>query len=372
MREKGTRVPSQPEVATGRVVGPSVVESREVRIPSWLALVAGCLLGGCIAQGGAFDERAVVGEAPNGVGVVPARSVAATSITEVGAPGPTAGLAAGTERRLTPHLIIISIDGLRPDAIERYSARTLLRLLSEGAYTLEAETIYPSKTLPSHTSMLTGLPPSEHGVTWNSDQTRAHGVVSATTVFEAAEAEGLRTAAFFSKSKFQHLRKPGTLDHSEAPRGLNFLMATETVEAAMRYLKHRHPDLIFIHIAEPDYAGHTIGWMSSVYGWAVRRADAAVARVLAEADRFWGQGNYTVLITSDHGGHGRTHGSTDSRDMTIPWIAWGHGVRAGELPARTIRTMDTAATALWLLGLERPAAWVGRPVEAAFLGSGVP
>lgn len=322
-----------------------------------LTLLVGALLAGCVAQG------VVAGEEPDH-GAARLSGVATTPV-RAGDAGQTVNPAHGL--RLTPHLIIISIDGLRPDAIERYSARALRRLIGEGAYSLEAETIFPSKTLPSHTSMLTGLPPSEHGVLWNSDQTRETGVVTSTTVFEVASAAGLRTAAFFSKSKFQHLRKPGTLDHSEAPSGLNlFYMATETVEAALRYLRHRRPDLVFIHIAEPDYAGHIFGWMSTVYGWGVRRADAAVARILAEADQAYGQGNYTVLITSDHGGHGRTHGTTDPRDMTIPWIAWGYGVRPGELPARTIRTMDTAATALWLLGIEPPSDWVGRPVRGAF------
>lgn len=270
--------------------------------------------------------------------------------------------------RLTPHLIIISIDGLRPDAIERYSASTLQRLISGGAWTLEASTVKPSHTLPSHTSMLTGVPPSEHGVTWNTDRTGELGRVDAATVFEIAGSEGLRTAAFFSKTKFEHLRKPGTLDHSEGPPRLNYLMATETVESAVRYLRHRRPDLIFIHIAEPDYAGHVFGWMGRVYGWAVRRADAAVARIIAEAERTYGPGNYTVLITSDHGGHGRGHGTEDPRDMTIPWIVWGRGVSPGELPGGTIRTMDTAATALWLLGIEPPSNWAGTPVRLAFEG----
>lgn len=270
------------------------------------------------------------------------------------------------ERGLTDHLIIISIDGLRPDAIERYSARTLSRLLREGAYSLEARTIYPSRTLPSHTSMLTGLPPDQHGITWNDDRTETTGVVDAVTIFELAKARGLKTAAFFSKSKFHHLRKPGTLDHSEAPGGLNFLMATETVEAAVRYLRHERPHLLFVHIAEPDYAGHTIGWMSFVYGWAVRRADAAVARVIREADAAYGEGGYTLIVTSDHGGHGRSHGSDDPRDMTIPWVAWGRGVLPGALAEVEIRTMDTAATALWLLGVAVPADWEGRPVHSAF------
>lgn len=272
-----------------------------------------------------------------------------------------------TSGGISEYLIIISIDGLRPDAIARYSAHTLQRLLREGAYSLSAQTIHPSRTLPSHTSMLTGLPPAAHGVMWNEDSKEATNVVAAATIFELARARGLRTAAFFSKSKFSYLQKPGTLDHTIAPGRLNSLMATETVEAAVRYLNHERPNLLFIHIGEPDYAGHTVGWMSFVYGWAVRRADGAVARVLEEAEAALGAGNYTVIVTADHGGHGRDHGTDDPRDMTIPWIVWGRGVRPGEITARPIQTMDTAATALWLLGVRRPAHWAGQPVRAAFL-----
>lgn len=323
----------------------------------WLTLSLGLLLSGCSIRSDdtIWQSRGEPADSPD----------PGESSVDHGS-GMDRGLAGIGVGRRTPHLIMISIDGLRPDAIRHFSARTLERLISEGAYTLEAETIFPSKTLPSHISMLTGLPPAGHGVTWNSDETDRHGLVDVVTVFEAATAKGLGTAAFFSKSKFHHLLKPGTLDHAEAPRGMVYLMSTETVESATRYLKHRRPDLIFIHIAEPDYAGHLIGWMSRVYGWAVRRADSAIARILAEADRHLGHGNYTVLITSDHGGHGRSHGSADPRDMTIPWIVWGHGVRAGELTPWSVRTMDTAATALWLLGVDRPTEWVGRPVTAAF------
>ena len=62
------------------------------------------------------------------------------------------------------HVVVVSIDGLRPDAIETYGAATLQRLMREGSYTLSGSTIDPSKTLPSHTSMLTGQPPERHGV----------------------------------------------------------------------------------------------------------------------------------------------------------------------------------------------------------------
>jgi arylsulfatase A-like enzyme len=109
--------------------------------------------------------------------------------------------------------------------------------------------------------------------------------------------------------------------------------------------------------------------MSASYGRAVRKADDAVAEVLQAADDAFGRGQYTVILTSDHGGHGRTHGTADARDVTIPWIVWGAGVRAGGVLPAGVRTMDTAATALWLLGVAQVEPAVGVPVRAAFAGS---
>lgn len=268
---------------------------------------------------------------------------------------------------ITEHVIVVSIDGLRPDAIDRYDAKTIRRMMREGAYSLEAQTIFPSKTLPSHTSMLTGVPPEVHGITFNSRKSDEYGVVEVPTVFAAAKRAGYHTAAFFSKAKFRHLAQPGSLDYWQGPgSNLTHWMATKTVPDVVAYLEYEKPNLLFVHIGEPDYAGHTIGWMSFAYGWAVKRADGAVATILKAADEAFGRGNYTVILTADHGGHGRSHGSDDPRDMTIPWIAWGKGVRPiGPIEA-PIRTMDTAATALWLLGVAAPPEWVGTPVLAAF------
>ncbi|MEX2154297.1 MAG: alkaline phosphatase family protein [Gemmatimonadaceae bacterium] len=278
--------------------------------------------------------------------------------------------------RVTDHVVIISLDGLRPDAIEKFGAKHILRLMREGSYTLKAQTILPSKTLPSHTSMLTGVDADQHGITWNSDETDEHGHVDVPTVFGLAKAAGLHTAAFFSKTKFHHLERPMTLDYVKSPKG-GLLTGRFSAERTSQYVEDYlestpiDPNLIFVHIGEPDYAGHIFGWMSGMYGRAVRQADEAVADVLDEANDRFGAGNYTVIVTADHGGHGRDHGSSDPRDTTIPWIVWGKGVQAGAALPTGIRTMDTAATALWMLGVDAPMAWVGRPVSAAFSATAV-
>jgi arylsulfatase A-like enzyme len=52
--------------------------------------------------------------------------------------------------------------------------------------------------------------------------------------------------------------------------------------------------------------------------------------------------------------------------MTIPWIAWGAGVKPGVEIKDPISTCDTAATALWLLDVAVPKDWDGKPVVSAF------
>lgn len=284
-------------------------------------------------------------------------------IAEPRDPAPQAWSAA----RVTPHVVIVSIDGLRPDAIATFPAETLQRLVREGSYSLAATTIMPSKTLPSHTSMLTGQPPERHQVLWNTTMTAKADLVELPTVFGLARSQGYRTAAFFSKSKFQPLQQPGTLDYSQAPGGwFGRWNSARTLADVEKHLGSAKPNLLFVHFSDVDRAGHSAGWMSEAYGRALDRVDVALGRLMTLADTTYGAGNYTLIVTADHGGHDEGHGSDDPRDVTIPWIAWGRGVQSGELTGAPIRTMDTASTALWLLGVEEPADWMGAPVTGAF------
>ena len=271
---------------------------------------------------------------------------------------------------VTSNVIVVSIDGLRPDAIQAFDAETMKRLIGEGSYTLKASTINPSKTLPSHTSMLTGEPPERHHVLWNNVTTAKMDQIELPNIFSVARQSGYTTAAFFRKAKFQPLQRPGTLDYSQAPGGWFGKWSGErTMTDVERYLRDAKPNLLFVHLTDPDAAGHSSGWMSTEYGRAVRAADAAVSRLLKAADSAYGRGNYSLIVTADHGGHDRNHGSGDPRDITIPWIAWGKGVKTGALDAAVVRTMDTASTVLWLLGLKEPTDWAGTPVVDAFEAS---
>ncbi|MBI4816211.1 MAG: alkaline phosphatase family protein [Deltaproteobacteria bacterium] len=259
------------------------------------------------------------------------------------------------------HVILLSIDGGKPTVIRGGSMPLTTRRAEEGASSWEARTVFPSITLVSHTSMLTGLTPERHRVDWNSWRPEA-GPVAIPTVFELLERQGHKTALFATKEKLRHLDRPGTIAHVEIAAQQAKLIA----EAAARHILAHRPSFVFVHFSEPDLAGHSHGWGSEAQRSALLEVDQAIAvleRAVAEAKI----ADQTVfLVTADHGGHDRTHGHDTRDDMTIPWIAFGSHVRRGHQLRELITTYDTAATVLWLLGAPVPSEWDGRPVTSAF------
>ena len=150
---------------------------------------------------------------------------------------------------------------------------TLKQLAAEGACTWTASTIFPSITLPSHTSMLTGVGPDKHHVLWNKWEPRK-GVVGVPTIFAEAKSAGFSTAMFVGKEKFRHLVQPGTVDEFEfgqvepgdnvtaeglKPKKSGTVVSRVVAKGAARYIVENKPNLCFIHFTDPDDTGHKYG-----------------------------------------------------------------------------------------------------------------
>ena len=96
----------------------------------------------------------------------------------------------------------------------------------------------------------------------------------------------------------------------------------------------------------------------------VGMADTAIG-LLREAAAAYS--DVTFIISADHGGMDRNHVEPLSVNSTIPWVINGPKINQTGLELTTpIRTMDTAATAAYLLGLEFPTEIEGQPVLEAF------
>jgi predicted AlkP superfamily pyrophosphatase or phosphodiesterase len=253
-----------------------------------------------------------------------------------------------------PRVALISIDGLRPDALTPEDTPNILALAERGSYTFAAQTIFPSTTLPGHASMLMGVEPSAHGITF--DEYRETFELTRPTVFAVAHSAGKRTLMVVGKTKLKQLAATGTLD--------SFVLATrgdaDVVNEAITLIPAGF-DLLFVHLPQTDQVGHASGWMSAEYLEQLRQTDEAVGRLVSLLPL-----ETTVIVTSDHGGQLKTHGSRDTLDMTIPWIIAGPlAVHRGPLK-RPVRTVDTAPTVLGLLGLAPPSNCAGKLVSEAF------
>ena len=93
-------------------------------------------------------------------------------------------------------VVIISCDGLRPDAIDAANATVMQGLIATGSYQATCLNEMPPVTLPNHSSMLTGLGVARHGV-W--ENTALPGRIDRTTIFDVARTAGLRIGFFVSK-----------------------------------------------------------------------------------------------------------------------------------------------------------------------------
>lgn len=264
-----------------------------------------------------------------------------------------------TPAPLARRVLILSIDGLRPDVISLAPMPNLLALMQSGAYSLNAQTVYPSVTLVSHSSMLGGVCPSKHGVDWN-DYLPERGYAIGTDLFDIARAQGLETYMYVTKTKLQQVTEPSSLNR--------FVFVNDRDTVLTDRLISEFPQnfgILFIHFGLTDGMGHSYGWLSPQQLSVAFRADEALARILAELDARGLRNETLVIVTADHGGHDFTHGSSAPEDMTIPWVAAGPGIQPKPLTT-VVHTMDTSATAAFALGLDIPAEWDGVPVYEAF------
>lgn len=286
--------------------------------------------------------------------------VAATigSVTAAGLVGAVDGDSDSTRRAAASgddhvdQVVVISVDGLKPAAIRqlgRDGTPGLHRMMRQGAATLNARSsVERTITLPNHTGMVTGrrvaVRRGGHGVTFNEDDgstVHRHAREYAASMFSVAHDRGRSTALYVAKDKFDLLNRSwngryGAVDRVGANQGRDkidrYALDTEPriVDRLLARLRNAPDDLSFVHLAEPDRAGHARGWGSRRYLDAVRAADRQVRRILATvaADASL-RAHTVVLLTSDHGGYRRGHSDAMRRaNYTVPFMAWGAGVPA--------------------------------------------
>jgi len=249
-------------------------------------------------------------------------------------------------------VVLISIDGMRPDGLQQADTPRIDALLAAGRSTMHATTVMPSVTLPCHMAMFHSVPPERHGVTTNTWTPQVRPILGLADVLKQ---QGKICDAYFNWEQLRDLWRPGAMKRfAMFDTSHDFDGDVAVGDAAVHALANHPADFSFVYLGHTDAAGHDYTWMSDEYLAAIGRADVQVGRVVDALSN-----GATVIVTADHGGHDRTHGTTMNEDMLIPIVIAGPNITPGAID-EPASILDIAPTVASLLGAPLPPEWSGR------------
>ena len=243
-------------------------------------------------------------------------------------------------------VLMISVDGLRPADVLDAKSRgiklpTLSKLAGDGLYSTGVRNVLPTVTYPDHTTLISGVWPSRHGIPGNQNfdplQQNMTGWywyasdIKVPTLWDAVHESGGKVASLswpvsvgatsidFNLPEYwragnaddmklaRALATPGLVDMLEKSTGLRLAQTdgeTESVDVgrtqfAAALITAKHPAFTTIHLRGLDHAEHQFGPGSPEANKVLEQLDAAIGTLLAAARK--AEPDLVVAIVSDHG-----------------------------------------------------------------------
>ena len=250
------------------------------------------------------------------------------------------------QEKATPLMVVISVDGLRPDyitAADQHGTKVpqLRRFLKEGTYADGVTGVVPTVTYPSHTTLMTGVWPAKHGIwanaTFDPLQKNHEGWywytedIRVPTLWDAAAAAGRTTASvqwpvtvgakitwnipeFWRAGTAEDAKllrvvaTPGLLEKGKAALGEDFRGGIDTsIEAdevrgkyVVWILENMRPGFMTIHLSSLDHTEHETQPFSPQSIAVLERLDDVIGKIRDAAERL-APGRTFFAVVSDHG-----------------------------------------------------------------------
>lgn len=281
--------------------------------------------------------------------------------------------------------VVILLDGIPADVIERVDTPALDAIAAEGGYArahvggeIGGRTETPTVSAPGYMSFLTGTWADKHRVRGNSNLTPNYDHWNLFRIVETADSTR-RTAVFSTwldnRTVLIGEGRPGAgafrIDHAvdgleldtvaypHDPASRHILAIDERVtDAAARHIAEQGPTLSWVYLQHTDDAGHAHGDREPFHE-AVRRADAMVGRIWRAVRQREALGErWMVVVTTDHGrdaATGRGHGGQSARERTT-WIVTNQRPLTPRFMAGESAIVDIAPSVLRHLRMAAPPA----------------
>ncbi|MBX7259307.1 MAG: alkaline phosphatase [Candidatus Hydrogenedentes bacterium] len=273
---------------------------------------------------------------------------------------------------IAEHVVIIGVDGMSPDGLEKADTPNMDELMKRGSYSLHARGVMPTSSSSNWASILMGAGPEQHGITsndWQLDKFEIAPTVKGPggmfpTIFSVIRQQrpDANTAALYEWGDFGRLFERDMVNRAANPKG-----AALTARRACEYIVEFKPTLLFVHLDLVDHAGHASGHGSPEYYASVTEADKFVGDIVAAIKDAKIEEQTVVMVVSDHGGKDKGHGGSTMAEIEVPWIIAGPGIKAHYEIPEPVDSYQTAPTVAHIFGLKPPKCWIATPVKDAFI-----
>jgi predicted AlkP superfamily pyrophosphatase or phosphodiesterase len=251
---------------------------------------------------------------------------------------PPGTIAAAPAQRPADHVIVVMLDGCRPDMLRRARAPVLHALAAAGTTYLRARTVYPSQTRVAFVSLPTGAYPGNHGIAGGNDVKDAEwrtvnmgdedpvGLqewVVRPTFFEAAAAGGLtslyaamkgyelvgaRGATWTINGKktldpdaYKARYQPTVLGSADLAAGYKHTLSRQLLDQTLALVRDKRPNLVVLNLGSADYAAHSFGPESPRYLQALEFLDGLMGELLKALDEMGIRERTAIVVSADHG-----------------------------------------------------------------------
>jgi len=252
-------------------------------------------------------------------------------------------------------VLIIGIDGVRPDALRKARTTNMDALWKDGAYSFKASTDEISSSGPCWTAMLTGVWHTKHNVI--SNDYKAPNLEEYPHFFHRIREEkpDLKSYSIVNWEPIHKILQVGDASYESSPSS-----DAKVTSEVVSLLKSTDMDVMFVQLDDVDHAGHAHGFSprSAKYLKAIEKSDRQFGKMLSalKSRNTYDQENWLIIVTSDHGGSGKGHGKNIDEHTTVFYFASGLSVDIGKIYDE-VNVVDVAVTALDHLGIAIKDEW---------------
>jgi hypothetical protein len=213
-----------------------------------------------------------------------------------------------------PYLVLLSLDGFRPDYLTLYPAPNLQRIVQRGTTAESLAPVFPTSTFPNHYTQVTGLYPERHGIVgnsfWDPQREQQFSIGNRVVVEDGswyrgepiwltAERQGVRAGSYYWVGSEATGLRPTywKVYDGSVPNAAR----VDSVLSWLRLPDGQRPRLVTLYMSTIDGAGHQAGPHTTLVRDAVAQVDQAVGRLLDGIDALPQRDSVYLLVMSDHG-----------------------------------------------------------------------